>query len=459
MTAIDFADAPTMVGTSPPPARARLLPRRSSSENAFEGVPMAAYEQGVWRQPSLFNRAWLVNDPAGLKRVMIDRVANYPKMPMEQRFFRALFGEGLLSSDGETWRQHRKIMAPSFDPRSVGGYAEAMVAASTEFAGGWGRLEDGAEVDVSQEMTRLTLEIISRTMFSGDARQMTGLTGMALEQGLSDEIFDFNLLDLLPLVGAMRMNRRERAMQRIFAPMDGALYRLIEARRANPGGLDLLGRLVGALDDDTGMRLTPEEVRNEVLTIFIAGHETTASAMTFIWYVLSQQPEWEAKLHDELDEVLAGRPATEADLPKLKLTRRIIEESMRLYPPAPGLSARVAVEADEIAGTKVPAGAMILVSSWILHRHRSLWEDPNRFDPDRFLPERSVGRPRLAYMPFGAGPRVCIGQVLAMNEATLILATLAQRFRLRLRPGYRVSIQHQITIRPRGGLPMTVSRR
>jgi cytochrome P450 len=181
--------------------------------------------------------------------------------------------------------------------------------------------------------------------------------------------------------------------------------------------------------------------------------------MTFIWYVLSQQPEWEAKLHDELDEVLAGRPATEADLPKLKLTRRIIEESMRLYPPAPGLSARVAVEADEIAGTKVPAGAMILVSSWILHRHRSLWEDPNRFDPDRFLPERSVGRPRLAYMPFGAGPRVCIGQVLAMNEATLILATLAQRFRLRLRPGYRVSIQHQITIRPRGGLPMTVSRR
>jgi cytochrome P450 len=296
-------------------------------------------------------------------------------------------------------------------------------------------------------------------MFSADSGQMTGLTGMALEQGLSDDIFDFNLLDLLPLVGAMRMNRRERTMQQIFSPMDGALHQLIEARRANPGKLDLLGRLVGALDDDTGMRLTPEEVRNEVLTIFIAGHETTASAMTFIWYVLSQQPEWEARLHGELDEVLGGRPATEADLPKLKVTRRIIEETMRLYPPAPGLSARVAVKADEIAGTRVTAGATILVSSWILHRHRSLWEDPSRFDPDRFLPERAVGRPRLAYMPFGAGPRVCIGQVLAMNEATLILATLAQRFRLRLRAGHQVSIQHRITIRPRGGLPMTVSRR
>jgi cytochrome P450 len=227
----------------------------------------------------------------------------------------------------------------------------------------------------------------------------------------------------------------------------------------DPGKLDLLGRLVGALDDETGARLTPREVRNEVLTIFVAGHETTASAMTFVWYALSQQPEWEEKLHAELDEVLGGRTPTDADLPKLGLTRRIIEETMRLYPPAPGLSARVAVEADEIAGTRIPAGAAILIVSWILHRHRSLWEDPDRFDPDRFLPARSLGRPRFAYLPFGGGARVCIGQVLAMNEATLILATLAQRFRLKLRPGYQVAIQHRITIRPRGGLPMIISRR
>jgi cytochrome P450 len=456
MTAIDAGEA--LVGTKPPPRRSRLLPGRSANENPFETLPLAAYEQGVWRQPSLFMRAWLVNDPAGLKRVLIDKVANYPKMPMEQRFFRALFGEGLLSSDGETWRTHRRIMAPSFDPRSVAGYAEAMVDASTGFAGEWGRLEEGAEIDVSADMTRLTLEIISRTMFSADAAEMTGVTGLALEQGL-DQAFNFNLLDILPVIGAMRLAGRERLMHQLFAPMDEPLMRLIASRRANPGKLDLLGRLVAALDEETGAGLSTEEVRNEVLTIFVAGHETTAAAMTFVWYALSQQPEWEEKLHAELDEVLGGRTPTDADLPNLKLTRRIIEETMRLYPPAPGMSARVAVEADEIAGTRIPAGGMVLISAWVLHRHRSLWEDPNRFDPDRFLPERSVGRPRLAYLPFGGGPRVCIGQMLAMNEATLILATLAQRFRLRMVPGHRVAIQHRITIRPRGGLPMLISRR
>jgi cytochrome P450 len=458
MTAFDIADAPGMAGTQPPPARARFLPTRSATENPFESLPLAAYEQGVWRQPSLISRAWLVNDPAGIKRVLIDNVANYPKMPMEQRAFRALFGEGLLSADGQTWRRHRRIMAPSFDPRSVAGYAEAMIDASTAFAGEWERLEDGAQIDVSADMTRLTLEIISRTMFSADAGEMTAVTGLALEQGL-DQVFTFNLLDLLPVIGPKRMSARERLLQQLFAPMDQPLKRLIESRRANPGKLDLLGRLVASLDEETGAGLSTEEVRNEVLTIFVAGHETTAAAMTFVWYALSQQPKWEERLHAELAEVLGGRTPTNADLPNLKLTRRIVEETMRLYPPAPGLSARVAVEADEVAGTRIPAGGMVLLSSWILHRHRSLWEDPNRFDPDRFLAERSVGRPRFAYLPFGGGPRVCIGQMLAMNEAVLILATLAQRFRLRMVAGHQVQIQSRITIRPRGGLPMLISRR
>jgi cytochrome P450 len=257
----------------------------------------------------------------------------------------------------------------------------------------------------------------------------------------------------------MRLKDKERQMGEVFAPMDGGLRRLVESRRANPGQKDLLGRLVAALDVETGAGLTAKEVRDEVLTIFIAGHETTASAMTFAWYVLSQSPEWEAKLHAELDEVLGGRTPTEADLPKLSLTRRIIEETLRIYPSAPGLSARVALEADELCGQKIPKGAMILISSWVLHRHRQLWDNPERFDPDRFLPERSAGRPRFAYLPFGGGPRVCIGQMLAMTEATLILATLAQRFRLRLRPGFEVAIQNRITIRPRDGLPMTLERR
>lgn len=458
MTAIDAGEAPVMAGLAPPQRRPGVMLRRRAGDNPFERLPLAAFEQPVWRQPQPFARVYLVNEPGALKRVLLDEVANYPKTPLERRLFRALFGDGLLSSEGETWRTHRRIMAPSFDPRSVAGYAGDMAASSVAVADEWRAHADGTELDLSAEMTRLTLEIISRTMFSGDAGEMTGVTGAALQES-GEAAFNFNLLDVLPIIGSIRMSQRMKLMGEIFAPMDGAIRRLVEARRADPGRRDLLGRLVAALDEETGARLTAQEVRDEVLTIFVAGHETTASAMTFVWYVLSQQPVWEARLHAELDEVLGGRAPTEADIARLPLTRRIIEETMRLYPPAPGLSARVALKADELAGVKVPAGSMIAVSSWVLHRHRKLWDDPERFDPDRFLPERSAGRPRFAYLPFGAGPRVCIGQMLAMTEATLILATLAQRYRFRLRPGHQVAIQNRVTIRPRGGLPMTIERR
>lgn len=457
--AIDTADAPPfLAGAQPPPRRAPLPMLTKRPSNPFETIPLAAYEQPVWVQRGLINRFWLVNDPAGLKHVLIDNVANYPKTEMENRFFRALFGDGLLSREGEAWRAHRRIMAPSFDPRSVSGYAEAMAGASAAFADGWQRLTNGSEIDVSAEMTALTLEIISRTMFSADAAEMTGMTGSALQRG-QDEAFQFGLLDILPIIGPPRLEKKVKLMGEIFAPMDGALSKLIEARLADPRKTDLLGRLVAALDEDTGARMTVKEVRDEVLTIFVAGHETTASAMTFVWYLLSQHPAAEARLHAELDAVLGGRAPTDADLPRLVFARRVIEESMRIYPPAPGLSARVALKADEIAGHRIPAGGVVMMSPWVLHRHRTLWDNPTKFDPDRFSPERSVGRPRFAYMPFGGGPRVCIGQQLAMTEAILILATLAQRYRLRLKPGHKVEIQNRVTIRPKDGLPMTVERR
>jgi cytochrome P450 len=459
MTAIDAGEAGGLVGVGAPPRRAPKPPKGRPRDNPFETIPAVAYEQPIWREPQPFMRAYLVSEPAALRRVLIDNVANYPKSAIENRFFRALFGDGLLSLEPDAWRRHRRVMAPSFDPRSVAAYVPAMTGATAEFAERWGALPDGAERDVSAEMTALTLEIISRTMFSGDAAEMTGITGAALTNG-AEAAFNFGLLDILPVIGPLRLAQKVKLMGRIFAPMDGAIERLIEARRADPGKApDLLSRLVAALDEETGRGLSAQEVRNEVLTIFVAGHETTASAMTFIWYVLSQQPAWEAKLHAELDAVLGGRAPTEADLPRLAVTRRIIEETMRLYPPAPGLSARQAAADDELAGVRIRKGSLVAVSSWVLHRHRLLWDDPDTFDPDRFLPERSVGRPRFAYLPFGGGPRVCIGQLLAMTEATLILATLAQRFALRLRPGHRVAIQNRITIRPRDGLPMSIERR
>ena len=248
MTAIDAGDAPVLAGMRPPPRKARFLPGRRASDNPFDSIPLAAYEQPVWRQPSPFMRAYLVNDPAGLRQVLIDKVANYPKTPLERRAFKALFGDGLLSSDGETWRAHRRIMAPSFDPRSVATYAQAMAGASEAFASRWHNLPDGAEKDISAEMTALTLEIISRTVFSGDAGEMTAIAGEALHDS-AEAAFNFGLLDILPIIGPIRLADKVKLMGQIFAPMDGAIERLIEARRADPGKTDLLGRLVAALDE------------------------------------------------------------------------------------------------------------------------------------------------------------------------------------------------------------------
>jgi len=205
--------------------------------------------------------------------------------------------------------------------------------------------------------------------------------------------------------------------------------------------------------------MTAQEVRDQVVTIFVAGHETTAAAMAWIWYLLSQHPAAEPKLHAELDAVLAGRAPTVEDLPSLTYTRMVIEEAMRLYPPAPGTSARVALRPDEICGVKIPKGALVCVAPWVTQRHRLYWDRPEVFEPERFSKENAAGRPRFAYIPFGAGPRVCIGASLAMTEMLIVLATLAQRYRLALTPSHEVELFHQVTLRPKGGLPMIVSRR
>jgi cytochrome P450 len=261
---------------------------------------------------------------------------------------------------------------------------------------------------------------------------------------------------VLPLISPYRIRRKTGAIRAHFAGMDAAIYRLIAAREQTlaEAPTDLLSRLVAAKDADDGAGLTPAEVRDEVITIFMAGYETTAVTMTWVWYLLSQHPEVEAKLHAELDAVLGDRAPDAADVPKLAYARMIIEETMRLYPPAPGISVRRALEADELCGARIRAGTQIIVSPWVLHRHRKLWNDPLRFDPERFAPEQSVNRPRFAYLPFGGGPRVCIGATLAMTEATLILAILARRFRLQLSAGQRIKLQTRITLRPRNGLKM-----
>jgi cytochrome P450 len=454
---------PPLAGVRPPPARYPPVWRQLRAANPFEILPRAVFEEPMHRQRSIFGEMLIVSDPEGVRRVLVDNVANYPKGDFENRIFTAMFGEGLLSAAPAKWRVHRKVMAPAFDPRSVSSYAPAMAEAVQAFARHWDTLGSDAAVDMVEEMKALTLQIICRTMFSSDADELAGLAATAL--GLSSEALDFGLLDVLPVIGPARVRRKEAQIHADFAAMDGAIFRMIAEREKNLAGAsanapgDLLTRLIAAKDPENGAGLNAEEVRDEVITIFMAGHETTAVAMTWVWYVLSQRPAQAARLHAELDAVLAGRAQDAADLPNLPYTRMVLEEVMRLYPPAPGVSIRVAAKADEVCGMPVKAGAKIFIAPWILHRHRTLWDDPETFDPERFSHATSAGRARFAYMPFGGGPRVCIGAMLAMTEASLILATLAQRFQPRLPAGQDVKLRNRITLSPLGGLKMALGRR
>ena len=449
---------PRLAGSGPPPLRPIwALKRPDDRHNPMPQIIQAAYEQAVVRQTSPIGAYYVVADPEGVKRVLLDNVANYPKTEMERRFFSVIFGDGLLSSEGETWRSHRRAMAPAFAPPSVAAYAPAMIEETLAFRDRWDQAPPDEPIDVARDMTRLTLQIISRTMFSTDGSSLAQIMEDAVSGAMAT--LQVGLLDFVPGIDRLRVRARKKRVAQVFAELDAAVARLIAEREANPGGDDLLGRLIAARDAETGARMTAQEVRDQMITIFVAGHETTAAAMAWIWYLLSQHPAEEAKLHAELDAVLGGRAPTLEDLPSLPYARMVADEAMRLYPPAPGTSTRIALAADEICGVKIPKGAYITVIPWVTHRHRKLWERPERFEPERFAKAASAGRPRFAYLPFGGGPRVCIGASLALSEILIVLAVLAQRYRLALAPGHEVELRHQVTMRPLGGLPMIVTRR
>lgn len=450
-------DAPVLVGCKPPPEKSLSFFRAlfAPPDNQFEVLPREAYEKPIFQSNSIFGKITIVSDPPGVKRVLLDNVQNYPKTEMETRILGEMLGEGLLASQGEKWKSHRRLMAPSFDYKSLLGYAPAMVSSAEEMATEWRQRNTGPEIDIAREMTTLTLKVISRTMFSADGDQLGELVDHSLRK-VGDRM-DFGLFEMLPVIGPRRLKHRLKLINDDFAPMDRTMAKLIASRKkTSEAPRDLLDRLIAARDGDTGVHLNDKELRDEVVIIFLAGHDTTALALTYTWYLLAQHPAVEAKLHNELRTVLGGRAPVHDDLAKLPYTRMVIEESMRLYPPAPGLSNRAVLEDDEISGVKVTKGSQVAVIPWLVHRHRTLWEQPERFDPERFSPENSKGRHRFAYIPFGGGPRVCIGMALAMTEAQLLLATLAQRFRLEMVPGQNIVLQHRITMRPRDGIQMTL---
>jgi cytochrome P450 len=389
--------------------------------------------------------------PEAVREILITHHERMHKGRALQRA-KVLLGDGLLTSEDEFHKRQRRLVNPAFHRERLPGYAREMIAAAERVAEGW---RDGARTDIASEMMALTLEVVGRTLFSTDLRGQASEIGQAMH----DIMLSMNrlisplasLLNYVPLPGTYRYWRARFHLERAVTTM------IRERRASGRDHGDLLSMLLLARDEDGGPGMTDQQVRDEAMTIFLAGHETTSNALTWTWYLLAQHPVVETRLHAELDSVLAGRPPTFDDYPKLAYTERVLSESMRLYPPA-WIVGRTAMEDLEVTGHRIPAKSILLVSQYLIHRLPEYFPDPESFDPDRFLPEAIAARPKLSYFPFGAGPRQCAGEAFAWMEGVLVLATLAQHWRARIIPDQPVELLPAITLRPRHGLQMTLER-
>jgi cytochrome P450 len=365
-----------------------------------------------------------------------------------------LLGEGLLTSEGDFHRRQRRLAQPAFHRHRITSYADVMTAYAAQTSQGW---RNGETLDISEEMMRLTLGIVGKTLFDADVASDAQEVGEAMAVAM--DLFNtltlpfFNLLQKLPLP---QFRRFDNARLRL----DAIIFRLIEERRRSGRDHgDLLSMLLLAQDTEgDGGQMTNAQLRDELMTIFLAGHETTANAMTWTWYLLSQNPEFESKLHQEIDEVLGGRVPGFDDVARLKYTEMVLAESMRLYPPAWALG-RMALNDFEIGGYVVPKNSLVLMSQYVMHRDPRYFANPSRFDPERWTPEAREARPQFSYFPFGGGPRRCIGEGFAWMEGILLLATLAQQWQMRLVPNHPVELKPVMTLRPKHGMRMIVTRR
>jgi cytochrome P450 len=406
-------------------------------------------------------RAALLGNPAYIERVLVTHQQQFTKSPGLRRN-RRLLGNGLVASTGEVWRRQRRLMQPAFHRQRLPSYAEMMVAYAERMLAGW---QSGEVRDLHAEMMRLTLEIVAQALFGADVADEAARVGAALTAAL--ERFGQRMSSLLVLLPENTPTPGNRRFERAARQLDEVIYGIINRRRiGGQAGDDLLALLLRAQHEslprgcqgDDGSRLSDCQLRDEAMTLLLAGHETTAIALSWTWYLLSQHPEVEARLLDELRMVLGGRAPTAADLPRLRYAETVVTEAMRLYPPAWVMS-RQATENCEIGGHRVAAGTVLLMSQWVLHRDPRFFDDPGTFAPDRWSDGLAKRLPRFAYFPFGGGPRVCIGSSFAMMEAVLLLATIAQQFRLTLVPGHPVVPWPVVTLRPRYGMKMALHRR
>jgi cytochrome P450 len=396
---------------------------------------------------------FVASNPAVIRDVLVTHNQNFHKSRGLERI-KILLGEGLLTSEDAFHLRQRRLMQPAFHRERIAAYASTMVSYADRVRRAW---TPGTTLDVAREMSRLTLLIVGKTLFDADVESQARDVGEAMS-GLMDSFWTLMLpfgktLQRLPIP---HIRRGRKARERL----DAIIYGMIRERRANLGDRgDLLSMLLMAQDDeDRGRGMTDRQIRDEAMTIFLAGHETTANALTWTWYLLSQSPEVERRLHEEIDRVLEGRLPGVADVDRLSYTNRVVTESMRLYPPA-WLVGRRAVNEYSIGPYYVPPRSIIIMSQWIVHRDPRHYAEPDRFEPDRWTPQFKAALPRFAYFPFGGGPRQCIGESFAWMELVLLVATLAQQWRFELVPTHPVVPQAAVTLRPKYGMKMIANVR
>lgn len=458
------ASAASRLFVPPYPPRP-AAPRGSlSTLLAIQRNPIEVWWAGDFERPvsigrTIFGLRGAAHDPAAVRRIFLDNAANYRKDDLQLRILRPGLGNGLLTAEGEDWRVQRRALAPLFSPRQIAEFAPAVHRVGRAAIERMARRREGAVADVGQVMSRMTLEVLEQTLFS----EGLGREPSAFQRAVTSYFETIGRVDPLDLLGAPAFlprlrRRRGRAALEFF---DLAVDTIIEKRRAlldrgAEAPRDLLTLLMSAKDPENGRGIAEVDVRANIVTFINAGHETTANGLTWTLYLLSQSPEWRERAEAEADEAFDadGSVATE----RCETLRAIFEEALRLYPPA-AMLARQAIADDELLGVRIPAGAVMTVSPYVLHRRRGLWDQPDAFDPSRFLGERRDRIDRFAYIPFGAGPRVCIGMAFAMQEGIVLLAHLLRAFRFDLVEGQVVMPLQRVTLRPRGGLKMHVKKR
>lgn len=400
---------------------------------------------------------YLISHPEDVDHILYKNQQNYPKGDLFNNHMRVLMGEGLLTSEGEFWRRQRRLAQPAFHRQQLIKFGEIFTQAALDMVKEWQPYaRSGQAFDIAAEMMRLTLKVAGLTLFSTDISHQASEVGNALRislEHLSYRMYHpFSLPEYFPLPRNFRLRQA-------LNTLDEVVYKIINTRHQRPTQEnDLLNMLLNARDEETGQGMSDKQLRDEVLTLLLAGHETTAVALSWTWYLLTTHPEINHKLASELDQQLNRRTVTVGDLASLNYLRMVLDESLRLYPPV-WVILRQALKDDEIRGYPIKAGYEINVCQYVTHRHPDFWETPHQFNPDHFLPEKVAARPRSAYFPFSAGGRQCIGNNFALMEMQMMLATLAQHYHFELVKEHIVEVDPTFTLRPRNGVMVKIKAR